>query len=91
MKTRRHIYVSGRVQGVGFRYRARYIADSLELTGWVKNLWDGRVEMEVQGEAHEIDVFLSRLHCQQFIMITELEQETIPVREDENRFTVRGY
>ena len=47
---RKHIYFSGRVQGVGFRYRSYYIAQSLGLTGWVTNLWDGRVEMEVQGQ-----------------------------------------
>lgn len=47
---RKHIYFSGDVQGVGFRYRSCYIAQSLGLTGWVENLWDGRVEMEVQGD-----------------------------------------
>ena len=44
---RKHIFFSGDVQGVGFRYRSFYIAQSLGLTGWVENLWDGRVEMEV--------------------------------------------
>ena len=39
---RKHIYFSGDVQGVGFRYRSCYIAQSLGLTGWVENLWDGR-------------------------------------------------
>ena len=38
---RKHIYFSGRVQGVGFRYRSYYIAQSLGVTGWVTNLWDG--------------------------------------------------
>ena len=46
---RKHIYFSGDVQGVGFRFRSYYIAQSLGLTGWVENMWDGRVEMEVQG------------------------------------------
>ncbi len=46
---RKHIYFYGRVQGVGFRYRAYYMAQPLNLTGWVKNLWDDRVEMEVRG------------------------------------------
>ena len=45
---------TGRVQGVGFRYRSCYIAQSLGLTGWVENLWDGRVEMEVQGDENSI-------------------------------------
>ena len=36
---RKHIFFSGDVQGVGFRYRSFYIAQSLDLTGWVENLW----------------------------------------------------
>ena len=46
---RRHIYFSGRVQGVGFRFQASWAAKRLDLTGWVRNLDDGRVEMEVRG------------------------------------------
>lgn len=61
MKVRKHIYFSGRVQGVGFRYTATYLARPLDLTGWVKNLWDGRVEMEVQGQEAAIQRFLSQL------------------------------
>ena len=38
---RKHIFFSGNVQGVGFRYLSFYIAQSLGLTGWVENLWDG--------------------------------------------------
>lgn len=45
---RKHYWFSGRVQGVGFRYRACYIASSLGVTGWVRNNWDDRVEMEAQ-------------------------------------------
>ena len=52
---RKHILVSGRVQGVGFRYRTYYLAQNLGLTGWVQNLDDGRVEMELQGD--EADSF----------------------------------
>ena len=47
---RRHYRFYGRVQGVGFRYRAQYTASHLGLTGWVANLWDGSVEMEAQGD-----------------------------------------
>ncbi|MCG4583844.1 acylphosphatase, partial [Anaerosalibacter bizertensis] len=46
---RKHYWFSGRVQGVGFRYRACYIASSLGVTGWVRNNRDDRVEMEAQG------------------------------------------
>ena len=52
-KVRKHFYFSGDVQMVGFRYQAKYAADDLGLTGWVCNLCDGRVEMEVQGALPE--------------------------------------
>ena len=56
-----HVFYSGSVQGVGFRYRARAIASNSALNGWVKNLPDGRVELLVQGKREAIDDFLDRL------------------------------
>ncbi len=49
-KTRAHVYVEGRVQGVLFRDTTRRRAQSLGVTGWVRNLWDGRVEAVFEGE-----------------------------------------
>ena len=46
---RKHIIVHGRVQGVGFRYIASSIAAGCHVTGWVRNQYDGTVEIEVQG------------------------------------------
>lgn len=48
---RRHWHFTGSVQGVGFRYRAQYAAQLLDLTGWVENNWDGTVDLEAQGSA----------------------------------------
>lgn len=76
---RKHIIFSGRVQGVGFRYTACYLARSLGLTGWVKNLWDGNVEMEVQGDAHSIARLVGRLYEGRFIRIDHMDTEEIPV------------
>lgn len=76
---RKHIIFSGRVQGVGFRYTACYLARSLGLTGWVKNLWDGNVEMEVQGDAHSIARLVERLQEGRFIRIDHMDTEEIPV------------
>jgi len=45
-----HIFVSGRVQGVNFRYYTEEKARELEIVGWVKNLDDGRVEIVAEGE-----------------------------------------
>lgn len=55
----RQIHYSGRVQGVGFRYTVKRIASGFEVTGWVRNLPDGRVEMQVMaGDAAELSAFL---------------------------------
>ena len=53
--TRRHLTVRGRVQGVGFRCFAQETAESLGLTGWVRNREDGAVEAEAQGTVEVID------------------------------------
>lgn len=58
---RQHIYFSGHVQGVGFRWTTRRLANDYEVTGWVKNLPDGRVELLVEGEKAELKRFLSEL------------------------------
>ena len=49
-KTRAHIFVCGRVQGVSVRWQTQRKAQELELTGWVRNLWDGRVEAIFEGD-----------------------------------------
>ena len=60
MKQAQVIY-SGDVIGIGFRLTANEIAHNLELTGWVRNLPDGRVELVIQGEASAIKKMLSQL------------------------------
>lgn len=84
---RKHIYFSGRVQGVGFRYRSYYIAQSLGLTGWVTNLWDGRVEMEVQGQTLDIQELLKRIQEQNWIEVSDIEIIDIPCKQ-ENSFHI---
>lgn len=79
---RRHIYFSGIVQGVGFRYRTYYIARNLGLTGWVKNCWDGRVEVEAQGREEDIMELVSLLKEQRFIEIDFYSMEDIPLRPE---------
>ena len=90
---RRHMYVSGDVQGVGFRYRANYAAKGLGLTGYVRNLYDGRVELEVQGERELISRFLGEIDAGSFVHIDNIESKDIPVIEDERVFKVKhdGY
>nr|WP_314461157.1 acylphosphatase [uncultured Clostridium sp.] len=85
---REHIFVSGRVQGVGFRFRAMQFANQLNLTGWVRNLDDGRVEMELQGEREKIDHLFEILKGERFIEINHYEAEIVPVR-DKSGFQIR--
>ena len=90
-KVRKHFYFSGKVQEVGFRYQAKYAADELGLCGWVGNLWDGRLEMEVQGREENIDRLLGRLYSAKWIHITDIEMEILPLKKGEKDFRVRGY
>lgn len=79
---RKHIIFYGRVQGVGFRYTACYLARPLGLTGWVKNLWDGSVEMEVQGPEEDIEKMLLRLQSGRFIQIDRMDIQEIPLKTE---------
>ena len=60
-RQRIHAVVHGRVQGVGFRYSARQQAATLGLSGWVRNTWDGAVEIEAEGPAEIVAQFLAWL------------------------------
>lgn len=58
-----HIIVKGMVQGVGFRYFTIRKAAELNLTGWVKNLYNGTVEVEAEGERGLIEEFIKDLRA----------------------------
>jgi len=55
---RRHVWYCGEVQGVGFRYTARRLAERRQVTGFVKNLPDGQVELVAEGPAGEVEGLL---------------------------------
>jgi len=61
MNKRLHIYYSGSVQGVGFRFVAQSAARQLGVIGWVKNLKDGRVEVVCEGEGTALNKFLDKI------------------------------
>jgi acylphosphatase len=60
-RRRVRILYSGRVQGVGFRYTARQVAQGFEVTGTVRNLLDGRVELTAEGAREELEAFRESL------------------------------
>jgi acylphosphatase len=65
MRKRATVFYTGRVQGVGFRYTAREIACGYEVTGYVRNLHDGRVELVVEGSEEEVTAFLDAVRASQ--------------------------
>lgn len=69
---RKHYFFKGRVQGVGFRYRAQNAASMYRVTGWVKNLYDGSVEMEAQGLEEDIDKVILTLQNSRYIVIDDM-------------------
>jgi acylphosphatase len=58
---RLHALVEGVVQGVGFRFFVTNYAEELHLTGWVRNLWDGRVELTAEGPKTTLELLLKHL------------------------------
>ena len=86
---RKHFFFSGRVQGVGFRYQSAYFARRLGLTGWVRNLSDGRVEMEVQGKESVIAQLVLELKNTSYIRIERVVCENLPLKEGEDKFSTR--
>ena len=55
------VLYQGHVQGVGFRFTVRHIAKGFDVTGWVRNVPDGRVELQVTGQANEVRAFLDQI------------------------------
>jgi acylphosphatase len=73
-KAARTVLFSGHVQGVGFRMTAVYLARGLPLSGTVRNLDDGRVELVVAGEPADIDTLIERLREQFGTFLRTVEQ-----------------
>ena len=62
MRVRAHVFISGRVQGVFFRYETRLRAIRNNVTGWVRNLPDGRVEAVFEGEKENVEAMIDFCH-----------------------------
>ena len=88
---RRHWHFTGSVQGVGFRYRAQYAAQLLDLTGWVENEDDGSVTLEVQGDPEKFAQLFERIQRSDYIEITGIHARDCVPDPWERGFSVRGY
>ena len=85
---RRRYRFFGTVQGVGFRYRAKYAASLQGVTGYVRNEWDGSVTLEVQGRPEAIEAMVDEILAGRFIQVEDLTREELPPVEEERRFRV---
>lgn len=84
-----YIIFEGQVQGVGFRYTLMTLAERYHLVGSCKNLYNGNVELFIQGEKENIDLFMNDVFTKRgFIRIDEYVIKEMPL-EDEHSFTVR--
>ena len=84
------VFYEGRVQGVGFRYSVRQIAKGFNVTGWVRNLVDGRVELQVSGEAEEVSAFLEGIRQSDLCSLIKKESENaLAAPPDSRGFEIR--
>ena len=88
-RVREQIVFTGRVQGVGFRYKLFYLADAFRVTGWVKNEYDGSVQAQLQGKPEELDQIIQRLGQDRYIELEGIDRRKIPLKEDEHLFEIR--
>ena len=87
MVKRYHVIVEGRVQGVGFRSFCILQAQQRGLTGSVRNMSNGMVEIFVQGDEEQVDSFLKRVkEGDRFILVEDMSIKECPVEEKEKRF-----
>ena len=85
----REIYYSGRVQGIGFRYTARALAARRRVSGFVRNLSDGRVQLVVEGAPHEIQEFLDSLMAELGGCVYNAQQSVHPATGRFRGFEIR--
>lgn len=89
-QTARHVIFRGRVQGVGFRYTCRDIAARYRVTGFVRNVPDGTVEMFIQGDPAEIDNCIADIQSEfaGYVRDTQIEPATFSPRYTDFRIVM---
>ena len=88
-REQREVYYAGRVQGVGFRYTVRSLAARFDVTGFVRNLSDGRVHLMVEGEGQEVDAFLDAVKTEMTHCIAGVQETDRPATGRFKSFEIR--
>lgn len=85
-----HLTISGRVQGVGFRWACYRLAQELGVSGYVKNLANGDVYLEVQGEPETVARFISQVKNgpTPYALISHVEEHAAPCQDYGGRFII---
>jgi acylphosphatase len=87
---RLHVTIEGRVQGVGFRYFVQEQAIQLTLTGWVRNRWDGSVEVMAEGKRDDLEKLLKALaRGPRSAHVMRIKSEWQTSSEDFSHFNIR--
>jgi len=84
-----HVFYSGNVQGVGFRFTALSVAADLGVKGWVKNLNDGRVEILAEAEEAILKAFLERIKKDFAVYINDIEIQTSKATGEFKKFEIK--
>ena len=90
-KIRVHVYIAGRVQGVGYRYSTVQKAKNLGITGWVRNTHDGKVEAIFEGDENSVEEMIA--WCKQgppMSFVLNIEVYNQPYTGEFQKFSVKG-
>ncbi len=88
MRAARELTITGSVQGVGFRWTAKRIADSIGLDGWVRNNPDGSVGLAIEGADADLDAFVERLDQALGVYMAGVESRDVKPGRNINGFDI---
>jgi acylphosphatase len=83
------VFFGGRVQGVGFRYQVLQASKEFDVAGYVRNLPDGRVQLEVEGEPGEIEAFVAAISGRMHGYIRQQERSAARRTAEFQGFSIR--
>ena len=86
---RKTVLFSGDVQGVGFRYTAQHLAAPFKVTGYVRNLSDGRVELVIEGADDQVDGLIHAIQQRMAEYIRRTDAQVSPATGEFTGFTIR--